>query len=97
MVLRFLNNIVVAETPIAEDFGRWRRTLEAYRIDGKPVFDPSRGEDRMELDRLISWQAAGDRKGLIESCPEILVRTAGMRPVTDDNMGSEWRYFLGFE
>ena len=29
--------------------------------------------------------------------PDILARTAGKRPVTDDNMGSEWRYFLGLE
>ena len=33
----------------------------------------------------------------IESCPHILARTAGKELVTDDNMGSEWRYFLGLE
>ena len=27
----------VGSTPIAWDFQRWRRTLEAYRIDGRPV------------------------------------------------------------
>ena len=28
---------------------------------------------------------------------DILARTAGQRSVTDDNMGTEWRYFLGLE
>ena len=33
----------------------------------------------------------------IEPCSDILARTAGEQPVTDDNMGSEWRYPLGLE
>jgi spermidine synthase len=100
---RFLNHMVVGETPIAWDFERWRRTLESYRIDGRQVLDPSRPEDRAALDRLRSWEAslvpdaARNEAHPIEPCPEILVRTAGKRPVTDDNMGTEWRYFLGLE
>jgi spermidine synthase len=100
---RFLNNMVVAETPIAWDFARWRRTLESYRIDGRQVLDPSRREDRAALDRLTSWEAslapdaAQNAARPIEPCREILVRTAGKRPVTDDNMGTEWRYSLGLE
>jgi spermidine synthase len=100
---RFTNHMVVSETPIAWDFQRWRRTLEAYRIDGRPVFDPARQQDRAELDLLASWQeslAAGQAHRTerpVEPCPEILARTAGKRPVTDDNMGSEWLHFLGFE
>ena len=60
-------------------------------------------EDRAEIDRLVSWEASllssANRQAdwPIEPCPEILARTAGKRPVTDDNMGSEWRYFLGIE
>jgi spermidine synthase len=100
---RFLNHMVVAETPIAWDFERWRRTLESYRIDGRRAVDPGRPEDRAVLDRLRSWEAglapdaASDEARAIEPCPEILVRTAGKQPVTDDNMGTEWRYFLGLE
>jgi hypothetical protein len=100
---RFTNHMVVSATPIAWDFARWRRTLEAYRIDGKPVFDPRRPEDRAMLDQLIGMEtslksdpAAGVERP-IEPCPDILARTAGKRPVTDDNMGSEWRYFLGLD
>jgi spermidine synthase len=97
---RFLNHLVVSDAPIRWDFARWRRTLEAYQIDGRPVFDASRGEDRAELDALQSWQGsldAGDEKGPIEACSHILARTAGKDVVTDDNMGSEWRYSLGLE
>jgi spermidine synthase len=97
---RFLNHMVVSEAPIAWDFARWRRTLEAYRIDGRRIFAPSRNEDRAELDRLQSWQASltgGDERRPIELCPDILARTAGKAPLTDDNMGSEWRHSLGLE
>jgi spermidine synthase len=97
---RFLNHMVVSQQPIRWDFDRWRRTLEAYRIDARPVLDTSLGEDRATLELLDSWQAsltsrAEDRP--IEPCPDVLTRTTGMQPVTDDNMGSEWRYPLGLE
>ena len=97
---RFLNHMVVSETPIRWDFERWRRILEAYRIDGRPVFDVSRAEDRAELDRLQSWETsmtARDETRPIEACPDVLSRTAGQQQVSDDNMGSEWRYALGLE
>ena len=100
---RFTNHMVVSASPIAWDFARWRRVLEAYRIDGKPVFDPGRNADRAVLDDLMAMGdslapgAARNADRPIEPCPDILARTAGKRPVTDDNMGSEWRYFLGLE
>jgi spermidine synthase len=100
---RFTNHMVVSERPIAWDFARWRRSLEAYRIDGGPEFDVLRAEDRAVLDHLMTMEAslkpaaAGNVDRPIEPCPDILARTAGKRPVTDDNMGSEWRHFLGLE
>jgi SAM-dependent methyltransferase len=96
---RFTNHMVVSDAPIAWDFARWRRVLEAYRIGGKPLFD----EHRTMLDQLVGMQAsltagpAALAERPIEPCPDILARTAGKRLVTDDNMGSEWRYFLGLE
>jgi spermidine synthase len=100
---RFTNHMVVSATPIIWDFARWRRTLEAYRIDGKAMFDTAQAKDRAVLDHLMGMEASL-KQGLltdldrpIEPCSDILVRTAGKRPVTDDNMGSEWRYFLGLE
>ena len=100
---RFSNHMVVSESPIVWDFERWRRTLEAYRIDGQPVLDLDRSEDRETLDRLISFKASMQNEAIpgaqktIEPCAEILVRTDGKKPVTDDNMGSEWRHYFGSE
>ena len=100
---RFTNHMVVSNEPIAWDFRRWRRTLESYRIDGAPIFDSARERDRAEINRLVSWQkslapenahAAGRQ---IEPCSELLTRTAGRQPVTDDNMGSEWLHFMGLD
>jgi hypothetical protein len=95
--------MLVSASPIAWDFVRWRRVLEAYRIDGKAVFDPARAEDRAVLDGLMAMETslAPEAKREVyrplEPCPDILARTAGKRIVTDDNMGTEWRYFLGLE
>jgi spermidine synthase len=100
---RFTNHMVLSERPIDWDFTRWRQRLETYRIDGKPVFDLSREADRAKIDQLVSGQLSGAAKGQhaiespIEPCPNVLARTAGTRPVTDDNMGSEWLHFLGLE
>src|SRR5580700_10093366 len=95
---RFLNHLVVSQTPIRWDFPRWRHSLETYRIDARPVFDLSRREDRAELDRLQSWETSLTARNAprpIEGCADILARTVGKQPVTDDNMGSEWRFSLG--
>ncbi len=100
---RFTNHMVVSQSPIDWNFNRWRDTLESYRIDGKLVFDLTRASDRAELGRLMAWRGslaldqAGDRARSIEPCPEILAQTAGKEPVTDDNMGTEWRFIFGFE
>src|SRR5262249_31186156 len=100
---RFTNHMVLSQARIAWDFARWRDTLEAYRIDGRAVVDAGRAEDGAMLDGLMAWQAsldaraAPDARRPIEPCPDLLARTAGMAPVTDDNMGSEWRHSLGLD
>jgi hypothetical protein len=101
--LRFSNQLVVSGSPLELDARRWRRVLEAYRIDGRPVLDPSRAEDRLALERLVSLAAPVLPAGRatadapLEPCEAILARTAGREPVTDDNMGTEWRFALGLE
>lgn len=92
---RFTNHMVVSESPISWDFARWRRTLEAYRIDGRAVFDPLR--DRAALDRVVSLEVPANADPAIEPCAHVLARTAGKQPVTDDNMGSEWLASLGLD
>jgi len=100
---RFTNHLVVSNAPIKWDFGRWRRTLEAYAIDGKPILRSESPEERAKLDELESWQKsldkgeAIDQKRPIEHCSDILLRTAEKKLVTDDNMGSEWRHIFGLE
>jgi spermidine synthase len=100
---RFTNHMVLSLSPIAWDFDRWRRILEAYRIDGQPVIDTRRIEDHQTLERLMTIaddlspsETPGHTKS-IERCTEILARTTDFNVVTDDNMGSEWRHLLGLE
>jgi spermidine synthase len=93
---RFTNHMVVSDTPIDWNFARWRHVLESYVIDGTKQFDPQKAEDRALLDSVTSADQSSQRH-LIEGCPEVLVRTASRAPVTDDNMGTEWRYILGLE
>jgi spermidine synthase len=98
---RFLNHVVLSDTPIFWDFARWRRTLEAYSIDGKEIFQVSNAQHQAKLDELVSWQKYLDQRDTpgaqIERCSDILVRTAGKELVTDDNMGSEWRHGYNLE
>jgi spermidine synthase len=99
--LRFDNAMVASEAPIALDFSRWRASLLGYRIDGHRVLDLARGKDVAMLDRLMSLEgseaAAGGAGQGLESCSSILARTSGLMPISDDNMGSEWRHPLGFD
>jgi predicted membrane-bound spermidine synthase len=100
---RLVNMLVVSATPIAWDFQRWQRVLTDYRINGRPVLDLARAADVAVLDQLMAWEASlvlGADQGKerpVESCRDVLARTAGRSIVTDDNMGSEWRHFLGLE
>ena len=100
---RFTNHMVVSLSPIAWDFGRWRQTLENYRIDGRTEVDPGLPKDReilehfmaLEKDLLPGANAIGAK--VIEPCAEILVRSVDKDVITDDNMGSEWRHGLALE
>ena len=91
---RFLNHMLVSQTPIDWNYARWRRTLQTYSIDGKREF-ASDDTDRARLDELMAdYRQDGPT---VEPCPELLKETAGQTLITDDNMGTEWRYFLRME
>ncbi|MGY2490307.1 spermine/spermidine synthase domain-containing protein [Cupriavidus sp. CP313] len=100
---RFSNHMVVSRAPLAWDFEHLRRTLEAYRIDGRPILDVGRGQDRLVANAwMTQWESSlhGDsshREDPMETCPRILARTIGLRQVTDDNMGTEWRHLMRLE
>ena len=96
---RFMNHMVLSTAPIDWNFTRWHRTLEAYRIDGRPIIDARLPEHAAGLKTLMALEgqvrvdtprAADD---LIEPCAHLMARTAGQVLVTDDNMGTEWRHF----
>jgi SAM-dependent methyltransferase len=86
---RFSNQLAVSDAPLAPDVERWRRALLAWRIDGRPVIDPGSPEGARVLGGLSGVAP--------EPCAAILARTAGRAPVTDDNMGTEWRFIYGIE
>ncbi|MGL3214936.1 spermidine synthase [Bradyrhizobium sp. BR 1433] len=91
---QFTNHMIVSDAPIDWNFGRWRRALEPYAIDGERQFRPESFEDRVLLDAITSPDYA---RQVIEECPQLLARTEGKRPITDDNMGTEWRYPIGID
>jgi SAM-dependent methyltransferase len=84
---RFSNQLALSPSPLDVDVDRWHETLRTWRIDGRPAVDPSRSGARRVLEARLA----------LEPCAEILARTAGRTPVTDDNMGSEWRFVYGLE
>ena len=92
---RFANHMVVSQTPIAWDFSRWRTVLETYRIDGKPEFDRKDAADRSRIESIMTEYGRGGSK--TEECPELLAVTTDRTLITDDNMGTEWRYYLNLE
>jgi hypothetical protein len=59
-VMLLLNNVIVWNGPVQWNSGRWKSVLESYRIDGRPVFDPRRPQDREVLARML---ALGDTPG----------------------------------
>ena len=95
--------MVVSDQPIDLQTERWRAALLAWRVDGKPVTDPSRPDDQQSLINLLAIPGEiGDArvpadKKRAEDCTSVLSRTAGRMLITDDNMGTEWRYPLGLE
>jgi spermidine synthase len=92
---RFVAHMVVSDTPIDWNYGRWRDVLTHYTIDGKAQFDPDSAADRAQIDTLMrDYRRDGP---MIEECPQLLAATADRVVITDDNMGTEWRYFLNLE
>lgn len=100
---RFLNHVLLSEQPIDWNFGRWRRVLEEYRIDGRRVLDLTRPDQVRGLDMLmgiapqIDATSGAPTDDWIEPCEHVRRRTAGEALVTDDNMGTEWQSLRSLE
>jgi len=84
--LRFANFVACSEAALSFDAGNWRRMLENYVVGGERVVEPDRAGDRRLLDAL----GASLRHEWLETDESLRARSAGLVPITDDNMGTEW-------
>jgi spermidine synthase len=96
--IREINMLVVAPGALQLDPRRLRESLEAYRIDGHPVFDLAQPAGRERLDQIMSSllppSAGAHAEAMMEDCSGILARSSGLNLVSDDNMGEEWSGLL---
>ena len=61
-VALLLNNVVTWNGPVHWDNARWKSVLENYVIDGQPVFDLTREEDKLTLARMLTLPFSTDRE-----------------------------------
>ena len=92
--LRVANFAAVSMSPVDFDLTRWQRVLSAYRLNGAAPFNPTSPAGTQRLAAFLAMP--GDRKGwygspMLETRAAMLARLQGATPITDDNMGGEWR------
>jgi predicted esterase len=93
-VFRVYNNLYASDSPIEPNKERWAAILDAYKMDGRLLFDLSNQEHVARREEILSLLDTIDlpvpiEEGL-ESRQSILTRTRGLEVWTDDNMGEEW-------
>ncbi|MEA2746516.1 MAG: spermidine synthase [Myxococcales bacterium] len=97
--LRVYNFAAVSDSPIVYDSERFRRMLDAFRLDGEPVVDTSTEQGAQVMDDLMAYAETisqpPQEEGL-ESRENILQRTRSALVITDDNMIPEWRTIFRF-
>lgn len=90
-----INNCIGSLKPIQIDKDRWRRVLEAYRIDGAPVFDLTNDAGRQQFEHTLSFlERHGDQSGGNEwrwlDRDQMTAKWHDERIITDDNLGHEY-------
>ena len=95
--MRFANMMVGSPDPIQVDVERWEAIMKRYVINSTPVIGDGES-DRAAIARNTKRLSAVDKPDSsaddwdsVETRQHILTRTEGLRVVTDDNMGLEWR------
>ena len=89
--LRVEGFLAVSDHSFRLDKERWTTLLSRYRIDGMPVFDLARADQRTQMEKVLHLADELDApNGNLESRPALLSHTKGVRLITDDNMGTEW-------
>ncbi len=86
-VWRFQNMLIGNDSPIEIDRQRFRRELERWKIDGRPVVDEGWHED--DFRRLIDQEQWRGRPAW-EDRDTLVARSTDAPVITDDNMASEW-------
>jgi spermidine synthase len=91
--LRFLNCLVVSDSPIMFGRARWKAVLLSYVIDGKHVIDSNDPKQMARLDEVVNIEEdrTGQQPFSIETDDQLRKRLQGRLIITDDNMGVEWR------
>ena len=95
--LRVGNFLAVGDSPIRLDRTRWESVLSRYQIDGRPVLDRRVEGERAAFDRLMTLSelstpdVPSDEMMSTEDGDSLRRRLRASRPITDDNMGTEWR------
>jgi hypothetical protein len=90
--LRIQHFLAVSDSPFSLDKERWRMALTKYQIDGHPVFDLSDPRQRNRMEEVLHLaDSMGGSDESLESRESMLRRFHGVRLVTDDNMGTEWK------
>ncbi|MBX7207217.1 MAG: methyltransferase domain-containing protein [Verrucomicrobiaceae bacterium] len=90
-----INNCIGSLSPLRLDKERWRRVLEAYRIDGTPVFDLASEPGRGALAHTLTFadrcgdQPDGDEWRWLNR-EQMQARWTDERIITDDNLGHEY-------
>jgi spermidine synthase len=91
--LRVITFLMVSDSPIILDKGRWFSVLNQYEIDGKKMFDASTPRGQLVL---AAYNAFADsvkeppRTLGIESGDVLAKRLGARHLITDDDMGAEW-------
>jgi len=75
------NFVAASDAPLALDAERFRRALDSWTLGGRPVAEKSQAEK-------IAAKLAGE---LYVPEAQLRQRVAAAEPITDDNMGTEWR------
>ncbi len=81
-VLRLSNCIAASDAPFAFDRETWSRAMRLAAVGGRPVLEAGAATERDALARI---------EAAIEPEARLRARVARAAPITDDNMGSEWR------
>jgi spermidine synthase len=95
--LRISNFLAVSDAPIVFDRARLGSTLSAYKINGRPVFDPKNPRDVAQLDAIVSVPFVNrvdaddpSSSASLQNRTDLLAQWKGRRLITDNNMGTEW-------